>query len=201
MSLHQPQKFKCLGPLSCSIIVSFLPYPLTHSSRFSLPLILLRPTTVIGNSLFLYYCRSPILCYVSIDSILHFNMRRIRKLVIAGQPKSLPGFLKSLPCFPKSLPGFPIRYMIMITEISNFLCCRQWKAYPVSQKVYTVSQKVYPISPGCLFRKPGRLFGKLRRLFGKQGRLFGKQGRLFGKQGRLFRKPDSLFRKTGRLFG
>ena len=109
-------------------------------------------------------------------SILHFNMRKIRKLVIAGQPKSLPGFLKSLPSFPKSLAGFPIRYMIMITEISNFLCCRQWKAYPVSQKVYTVSQKVYPISPGCLFRKPGRLFGKLRRLFGKAGRLFGKQG-------------------------
>ena len=156
MSLHRPLKFKCLGPLSCSIIVSFLPYPLTHSYRFSLPLILLRPTTVIGNSLFLYYCRSPILCYVSIDSILHFNMRRIRKLVIAGQPKSLPGLPKSLPGFPKSLPGFPKSLPDFLKSLPCFP--KSLPCFPKSLPCFPKSLRSFPKSlPGFLKRQPGEM--------------------------------------------
>ena len=74
-------------------------------------------------------------------------------------PKKSTRFPEKSTLFPKKSTRFP-NHMIMFTEISMFLCCRQWKAYPVSQKVYPVSRKDYPISPGCLFKKLGRLFGK-----------------------------------------
>ena len=72
-------------------------------------------------------------------SISPFNMRKIRKLVIAGHWKSLPGFWK--------------------------VCPATRKVYLTIQKVYPATRKVYLGKWGRLFGKPGRLFGWQIRLW------------------------------------